>query len=180
MSVVTPDQVADRLAIVECLNRSAMAADLMEAEGWKATYWPDAYEDHGWFKGNAHQFVDETIPSLAETMDMTWHFLGNTTMAFEAEGVRVVTYFYAYCRLIGPDAARSDSFYGGRYVDWFEKRNGAWKIKRRVVKGDWIRDTTGSFPWGREVQPGYAPTLGMRDPDDPGRFLFDRSRSSGS
>lgn len=168
------DRLLDRLAIQECINRNAMATDLLDAEGWKATYWPDAEEDHGWFQGNAHQFVDETVVSLAHDMDICWHLLGNTTMELDGASARVVTYFYSYIRRIGEDGARTDSFCGGRYVDRFEKRGDAWRIKHRITKPDWVRPEPNSLTWGVEVLPGFIPNLGNRAPDDPGRFLFER------
>lgn len=166
------ERLLDRTAIQDCLNRNAIATDLLDGEAWKATYWPDAEESHGWYQGDAYRFVDETVASAARDMDMSWHLLGNVTIAFDGASARVVTYFYAYTRQVGADGARSDSFCGGRYVDLFEKRGEEWRIKRRFTKPDWVRPEPGSFPWGTEVIPGFTPDLGNRGADDPSRFLF--------
>ena len=166
------ERVLDRLAIHDCLSLNAQATDMLDAEAWKSTYWPEAEEDHGFFRGNAHAFVEQMVVNLRAQMDLCWHLLGNTVIAYEGDAARVVTYFYSYCRMVGPDGAREDSFCGGRYMDRFEKRSGVWKIAERVTKPDWIRNEDGSFPWGSEALPGFRPKLGMRDADDPARILF--------
>jgi hypothetical protein len=60
-----------RQAVQDCLLRAALGNDLQDAELWKSAYWPDATEDHGWYQGNAHAFIDETVPLLLDTMGKT-------------------------------------------------------------------------------------------------------------
>lgn len=168
------ERLLDRLAIQDCLSLNAHATDMLDAEAWKSTYWPDAEEDHGFFRGNAHAFVEQMVVNLRAQMDLCWHLLGNTLVTFDGDGdgARAATYFYSYCRMIGANGARDDSFCGGRYMDRFEMRAGVWRIAERVTKPDWIRNEDGSFPWGGEALPGFSPRLGMRDADDPARVLF--------
>lgn len=168
-------QSADRLAIHDCLYRNCLGTDMLDAEIWKSSYWPDADEEHIWYNGNAHRFVDETVVSLRTTMDATWHNMGNMMIEFEGSNrARCVSYFFVYTRIVGPDGARSDSFSGGRYMDRLEKRDGQWKIRYRITKTDWIRLEKDSFAWGSELFPGLVLKLGMRDPDDPARLLLRR------
>ena len=72
-------QALDMLAIQQCLGRAVLGNDLLDIALWKSAYWPDATEDHGWYVGNAHQFIDETLVMLERDMDTTWHALGVTT-----------------------------------------------------------------------------------------------------
>lgn len=174
----TGDRIADRLAIHDCLHLNVAATDLLDSGMWKSTYWPDGEEDHGWYVGNAHRFIDETLVSLQDSMDTCWHQLSNVIIAFDDDCARVLTYFYAYCRMIAKDGTRWDSFSGGRYIDRFEKRSNHWKIKRRITKPDWVRSEPDSFAWGTEVIPGFVPKLGTRDPNDPGRMILREAQAA--
>jgi hypothetical protein len=40
-----------------------------------------------------------------------------------------------------------DFFYGGRYVDKLEKRDGEWRIKRRTVVMDWNQNLPNASIW---------------------------------
>ena len=170
-----PTTLAHRLAIQDCIHRNALGNDLLDVELWKSTYWPDAYEEHAWYRGNAHVFVEQTAQSLRTEMDTTWHQVGNVVIEVDGDIAKAISYFYAYCRLVLPDGARSDLFSGGRNVDRFERRSGEWKIAHRINKADWVRFAEGSFPWGSEVIKGYAPRLGCRDSDDPARAFLSSS-----
>ena len=54
----------------------------------------------------------------------------------------------------------------GRYLDRMEKRNGEWRILRRVYVMDWNQNNTATVSWD---SPFYASlrTRGARTPDDP-------------
>ena len=168
-------ELVDREAIRDCLLRGALGNDLQDAELWKSAYWPEAYEDHAWYKGNAHAFVDETVPMLIEMMDEAWHEVGNMLLRVEGDTARAQTYYFAYCRLKTPEGGRRDIFAGGRYVDKLEKRVGEWRIIERFTKSDWVRNTPDSVDWNQPSMNGYMPSYSMRSPDDPVlRFFGDR------
>ena len=58
----------------------------------------------------------------------------------------------------------------GRYIDRFEKRNGEWRMARRVVAFDWA---TGSAVTGESILgPNY--TIGRRYPDDVWDHILDK------
>lgn len=165
-------ELINREAIRDCLLRGALGNDLQDAELWKSAYWPDANEDHAWYKGNAHAFIDETVPMLIEAMDEAWHQVGNMMIRVDGDSARAQTYYLAYCRLKQPDGGRRDLFAGGRYVDKLEKRKGEWRIAERFTKSDWVRHTPDSTDWNQPSMNGYIPSYGMRAPDDPVRRFF--------
>lgn len=165
-------ELVDREAIRDCLLRGALGNDLQDAQLWKSAYWPDAHEDHAWYRGNAHAFVDETVPMLVETMDEAWHQVGNVMVRVEGNEANAQMYFFSYCRLKQPDQGRRDLFSGGRYVDRLEKRNGEWRIIERHTKTDWVREFPDSINWDRQVMPGCTPSYSMRGVDDPVRRFF--------
>lgn len=165
-------QLVDREAIRDCLLRGALGNDLQDAALWKSAYWPDAYEDHAWYQGNAHAFVDETVPMLVNMMDEAWHQVGNMMIQVEGDHARAQTYYFSYCRLKLGDEGRRDLFAGGRYVDKLEKRNGEWRIIERFTKSDWVRNFEDSIDWSASSMNGYVPNYTMRAPDDPVRRFF--------
>lgn len=172
-------ELIDREAIRDCLLRGTLGNDLQDAELWKSAYWPDAYEDHAWYKGNAHAFIDETVPMLLETMDEAWHQIGNMMIRVDGDSARAQTYYFSYCRLKASDAERRDLFAGGRYVDKLENRQGEWRIAERFTKADWSRNFPDSVDWNAPSLNGYVPSYSMRASDDPvRRFFGDRLASA--
>jgi hypothetical protein len=163
-----------RQAVQDCLLRAALGNDLQDAALWKSAYWPDATEDHGWYQGNAHAFIDETVPLLLETMDETWHQVGNMIVRIDGDRACAQSYFFAYCRVKAAGDGRSDLFAGGRCVDRLERRSDEWRIAARITKGDWVRQATGSADWSTPVLQGYVPKYGLRAPDDPFWRVFGR------
>lgn len=165
----------DREAIYDCLHRSALANDLCDAAMWKSTYWPDGHEDHApLFTGNAYEFIDTIIPEITRQMDMTWHQIGNTVVRLEGCCARVTSYAVSYVRMRATAGkAAWDLFAGVRYLDHFEKRDGDWRILRRITKTDWIRETATSLDWARpDPWSGQPQSFGARRTDDPLYVLF--------
>jgi hypothetical protein len=167
-------ELAAREAIRDCLYRSALANDLCDGKLWKSTYWPDAREDHGYFKGNAHAFVDATLPSISRTMDATWHNLGNIIIRLASPALAIsIAYASVYCRMVADDGRRWDLLAGVRYLDRLQRRGSEWRILDRVTKTDWMREATDSLDWGRADPASGAPMpLGSRHKDDPVFTLF--------
>ena len=54
----------DRAAIEDCLVRYCHAIDRCDAELLRGVYWPDAVDDHIFWRGNAEAFVDFCMPVL--------------------------------------------------------------------------------------------------------------------
>jgi len=168
------DKVAlEMLAIQQCLGRAVLGNDLLDAAMWKSAYWPDATEDHGWYVGNAHRFIDETMGMLERDMDTTWHALGVPVIAVDGDEARSIACFTAYVRMKGAEGTVPDDLIsGGRYIDRLKKRDGIWRIAHRISKGDWIRVDPASYEWGKPGLGGHVPQMGLRAADDPGRLLL--------
>ena len=47
------EELSDREAIRNIIHRYCRAADRCDLEAFKACYWPDGHDDHGFFGGNA-------------------------------------------------------------------------------------------------------------------------------
>ena len=168
------DQSAARLErllardeIHEVLARYARGVDRADAELLKSCYHADAIEEHGGnYTGNAHEYVDGAVVRIRQ-MGAMQHLLGSSHIEFDAAGrvAWVETYVWTFARLRQGDAS-TDTFTGGRLVDRFERRDGAWRIAHRRTVFDWNRDTPSNEGW----------CLGLFDPSRPGMHLARKDR----
>jgi hypothetical protein len=126
---VTSDELLDRQQIIDCLVRYARGVDRADEELILSAFHEDAVDYHGDFVGSPHDFV-AWLRKIAAVRLFGQHFLTNHSFEFDGDSAHVETYF------LGPerDEGRLDvDLVGGRYVDRFERREGVWKIARRVV-----------------------------------------------
>jgi hypothetical protein len=143
--------------IREVLSRYARGVDRADGPLLKSCYHQDAIEEHGGnFTGNAFEYVDAAIPRI-RNMGAMQHLLGTSHIEFDGEIAWVETYLWTFARFTA-DGRSTDTFTGGRLVDRFERRDGAWKIAHRRTVFDWNRDTPSSEGWCN----------GMFDPAKPG------------
>lgn len=134
------DALIAKQEIRDALMRYSRGIDLLDPELVKSAYHADAYDDHGTFKGNAHEFAEHVMTGLSR-MECTQHFLGNSLIEIEGNRAYSETYHVAYHRMPADgDGPARDFTWGGRYVDVFEKRgDGPWLILRRTVVHSWSR-----------------------------------------
>lgn len=165
MTNETLQRLADRAEIQDCLSRYARGVDRGDWEQLRATYHPDAHDQHGDYKGG----VDGLIAWLEQRfagVDNSMHFLGNCLIEFAGPDHAFVETYFASRRLRSPTVSeRVDLQEGdrmcreawGRYADQFERRNGAWRVAERVVVIEAAytsvaiggeRSTAAPGPWG--------------------------------
>lgn len=156
----------DREAIRANLMRYSRAVDRHDPAAMEDVYWPDAYDYHVLFEGTPAKVVED---SMAFTLGMpTQHFLGQMLIEPTGDGKAFSeTYYQAYHNMPGADgsAARRDLTLLGRYLDHHEKRDGQWKIARRVIAVDAYHDQPGTQDWVAGVLSGIT-TRGGHKPDD--------------
>ena len=134
------DELLAKQEIRDALMRYSRGIDLLDPDLVKSAYHPDAYDDHGTFKGNAHEFAEHVIVGLSR-LECTEHFLGNSHIEVEGDRAYSETYHVAYHRIpADEDGVAKDFTWGGRYVDVFERREGGpWLILHRTVVHSWSR-----------------------------------------
>jgi len=172
-------EFADREAIRDCLYRYCRGIDRLDVELILSAYWPDATDEHGNFLANsAQEFVDHAVP-IIQSMDLTTHFLGNILIDVRGGTAFVESYIQAFHRMRREDGSRYDHMSTSRFIDRMERREGQWRIKRRVVVRDWFREFPDTGEWDKGQLPkalGYgknAPlSLGRRLRDDPSYALL--------
>lgn len=105
--------MADRLAIQDLMATYAQGVDRRDWEAVRATFHPDATDDHGDCKGGVDGFI-EWVSRRHAGIEQSMHFLGNCRIEFAAADRAVVeTYYFVRQRspgdvLLGGDTASVD------------------------------------------------------------------------
>ena len=147
-----------RLAIQDCVASYARGVDRRDWELVRATYHPDAYDDHGPYKGDIEGYIT-WVSARHALVRQSMHFLGNFLVEFADDHRAVAETYWVALQRFGPEAGKArDMLLGpdadpdtlidvetmGRYVDHFEKRPNAhgemeWRVARRVVVFEGIK-----------------------------------------
>jgi len=140
--VISPEiqKLLDEQAIREVVHRYCRGVDRRQFEVVRSCYHPDATDDHGAYKGGVDGFIAHAREGLVR-YERTMHFMGNLHIeVLDAGRAHSEAYTIAFHRL-GPrgDTPARDHVVGFRYVDDFEKREGEWRIARRVCVFEWTR-----------------------------------------
>jgi hypothetical protein len=156
----------DREAIRDCIYRYCRGIDRADEVALRSSYWPDATDQHGAYSGPVEGFF-EWVGSVLKTNPRNVHLVGNILIEFlDAAHAAVETYFLVLQRAAAADGAVRQCLMTGRYCDLFEKREGEWRVARRVVTYDWLEDQ----PVQTEPEParfGARTPIGSNYPNDP-------------
>ena len=158
--------LADRAAIQDVLMRFSRGLDRLDEALLASCFHEDSYDDHGHFKGTGAEFAAFIVPSLRKRADHTMHSICNVLIeldALDSDLARVETYVVAYLKRTDDDGEPVIDVFGGRYMDRFARRDGEWRIARRVVVHDWSTsiEAVAGFPL-----PMSGFTEGRRDRGD--------------
>ena len=123
-------------------SKSRRVLDWLDEEGLATVFWPDAVIDYGFFQGSGEEFVPYVM-KIERASLRRWHFCANTIIHVDRNLATSETYGIAQSTSSRDDVL-TDSIYGGRYLDQFEKREGTW----RILKREYILDWTQQFPNG--------------------------------
>lgn len=160
-----PEEVADRLAIVEVIHTYSRGLDRADPDILKSTCWPDASVDYGFFKGEAHPFL-ENMPAGLKRYRNTQHQVSNTLVSIDGNDARVESYLTAHHYLPVDGDDNTEMTYIGRYLDHMEKRGNVWKIKFRKIVMTWHQDAKTSEDFEKNASL-TAISQATHDPDDP-------------
>jgi len=156
----------DKAQIHDVLMRYSRGVDRGDADLVMSVFHPEATLDMGRGPMSAATLA-EGITKMTATGTM--HFIGNEYVEVDGDTAYSETYFISYATVTdtgtatstgaGTSATRSR---GGRYLDRFERRDGEWKIARRLLVDEWSRLDELPAPMG--PPPGR---VGLRSKDDP-------------
>lgn len=144
----SPERMADRMRIQDLMYRWCRAVDRLDYEGILAVFHADATDSHGSYCGGIEGLI-EWIRTRHRTIPFSMHQVSNMLIEFGSSDVAVSE---AYLRTIqrypveasaalaqlvstAPSGA-SDLWTCSRYVDRFERRNGEWRIAKRILVQD--------------------------------------------
>lgn len=154
----------DREMIRECLYRYCRGIDRMDEATLRSVAWPEGGDRHGSFQGTASEFVDwamKVLPSIERSV----HHVHNVMIAFRDGGAAVESSFTALHRQPNAKGDLAVLHMCGRYLDWFEKRDGEWRIADRTVVFDWFEEAAPT-PGTQAERFGARQPVGGRFPDD--------------
>jgi SnoaL-like domain len=135
--VETIETVIAKEAIRSAALRYCQGIDRCDEELIKSAYHPDAFDDHGTFKGNAWEFAGYVSKSLLR-YKATKHVVTNHSISVDVSGSSATgeMYVLAY-HLRGSDDGDVVDTWWGRYIDEYSCRDGDWRISSRVVVHEW-------------------------------------------
>ena len=159
----TPDdrlaELSARQEITEALATYCRAMDRIDPDLARSVFHPDAIADYGAvFSGTGYEFAD-FIAAVHPGMEGHVHHLGSISIRVDGDRAGSESYVMARLRSRGEDGALTDIISHGRYVDRWERRDGAWRISHRRYLH--ALDET------RTVDEPLFPAGGARDRTDP-------------
>jgi hypothetical protein len=169
-------RLADRIAIQEALYRYARGIDRRNWDFLASAFHPGADIHQGDFKGSIEEMI-EGVKARHAAIEQSAHLMTNILIEFDGpDGAVVETYYLAYLRndalpaimravLIGgdaPEAGKVDMRSLGRYIDRFERRDGHWRIAKRVCIAETLSGQ--AVPEGNPLSTNWA--MASRGPDD--------------
>lgn len=131
------EELLDKQAIAEVVARYARTLDWIDDEGQASCYWPDADIDYGFFKGKAADFLP-VVMATERGSDRRWHMLGGLIVRLNGRAHASSECCGIFAGARGQeDGSLAGNLYGGRYLDEWEKRDGEWRISKRLYLLDW-------------------------------------------
>ena len=151
----TIDEVVAEACIRDIQMRYCRAVDRKDFDLLRTCFHADATLDYGLFSCGADEFIALAEESLKAYL-VTTHFTGNQLVEVKGDSAWAEHYTVATHRCPPDDTLPLHDFVTAiRYVDTVERRDGDWRIGRRVLALDWWRkDPVPEAGEGPGVQPG--------------------------
>jgi 3-phenylpropionate/cinnamic acid dioxygenase small subunit len=135
----TLDQVLAELAIKEVQVRYCRACDRRDFEALRACFHEHATADYGHGVWNLEEYIAHAT-SMSANFIATTHNTGNQLVEVEGDTAWAEHYTIASHRWPIDEAGDTrDLTAAVRYIDRMERRDGEWRIARRMMLLDWHR-----------------------------------------
>lgn len=170
----------DRLEIQHRLYQYCHGVDRLDFAQVREAYHADAYDDHGPYKGDVDgliQWMHDRHPKI----DLCLHYICNVLIDFtdqdsascESYAICIHTYAAGASPFPSEDpesTIKSQTMLSSyRYVDHFTRREGRWRIQKRIVVNELINVQPTSTVGNVQIPMSLA--LGQRGRDDPSEIL---------
>lgn len=140
------DDVVAKQAIRDLFARYFRCVDRKQFEQLRSVYHPDAYDDHGLYRGDVEGLIS-WLTSRHSAIEQSTHMIGNCLIEVDGDVAHAETYglLVQHERLDRATFADSTDLYrrmllGIRYADRVERRAGVWRIARHEVIYEWSRE----------------------------------------
>lgn len=127
------EQLLDRQAILDCLNRFSRGIDRFDRELFLSAFHTDATIAAGPFVGGPVDLYAWASTLHEQGQTATHHNLLNHSCEITADVAHAETYYL----FVGRNRDESNWMAGGRYIDRLQKREGQWKIALRTNAIEW-------------------------------------------
>jgi hypothetical protein len=178
--VYSLEEISARLEIRDVLSRYCRGIDRRDKALLSSAYWPDAVDRRSYGPPDAgpQEFADRVVDGFGDLPAYSQHHVTNVIIDLDLEaGVAHVESYNLVMHPVGPgttlvlaatdgDDAIRLRIMGGRALDRFERRDGEWRIARRVMLVDWSRDDLPGTPLFDEASHGLATGASGADPSD--------------
>jgi hypothetical protein len=142
----TVDNLVAKQEIRDLLARYFRHVDRKQFEQLRSVYHPDAYDDHGLFRGDVDGLITWLTTRHAAIVQST-HMIGNCLVEVNGD----VAYTETYGLLVQHERLDRTTFADGtdlhrrvllgvRYADRIERREGVWRIARHEVIYEWSKE----------------------------------------
>lgn len=155
-------ELLDKQALYDNMMRYCRGIDRMDLELMKSTYWADGTDSHGRYEGTAHGWCEEAMRSLDVLVSCN-HHIGNVYSEIDGNRAKRESMFLVVTTYLDGSPTM---MLGGRYRDLCEKRNGEWKILRRVCVWDWNQQVEFNPGW-KIMRAPESSYWGRFYPEDP-------------
>lgn len=170
MSQLTLSEIGERLqhlmdceAIRQAMYIYARGVDRVDEDLLAASYHPGAWDDHGSWSGDRETAIEGIMTrGRSGKAKASMHHIGNILIDLKGDYANVESYFVAY-QVTEAGGKTFTRMRAGRYLDRFERRDGAWRVARRRVVDDWSR-LDEVVAAAAEIGPNN--TIGTRDATD--------------
>lgn len=130
---------ADRDEIRTVISTYFLGVDQHDWERVRSCYHDGATEDHGPFNGGVDDFMVWLTSFVPGNYSQTMHVGCQTVIDLDGEQAGSETYAVVYhWSRPGEDGSVIAHASGGRLLDRFERRNGAWRIVHRALELRWV------------------------------------------
>jgi hypothetical protein len=141
----------DRQAIQDCLVRFTRAIDRRDWDLLQTIFHADGIAHHGDFSGDVGTLT-QWLKKAYSNYEFSYHYAVNHYCELHGDHAFAETYALSSLR---PKGETVVNLGGARYIDWFERRGGEWRIKIRHIVYDWKvvgqgTEVMGGFPRGRD------------------------------
>lgn len=137
----------DERDIRAVISRFCRAIDRRDYDLLRTCFHPDATDHHGDYFGGVDGLVDFVSAGTKEFRS-SLHLIANVNVELDGDSARTESYCTALARLDRTESLpERDNTVAFRYLDDFERRDGVWRIIRRVCVYEWTRTDPVSEGW---------------------------------